>query len=109
VGRDRTASGIEQTPSVVTWTYSAKVEFAVLGLLVTSGPGYRLDVDPMAVDAERFVRLARLGRESLAQDRPDTAVPTLEDALRLWRGPAYAGFQDTRSAGPRAGVRTSCG
>ena len=34
----------------------------------------------MAGDAERFVRLARLGRESLAQDRPDTAVPTLEDA-----------------------------
>jgi DNA-binding SARP family transcriptional activator/WD40 repeat protein len=64
-------------------------------VLVTSGPGYRLDIDPMAVDAERFARLARLGRESLAQDRPDTAVPTLEDALRLWRGPAYAGFQDT--------------
>jgi len=159
-----------QTASVVTWTYSASVEFAVLGplevtaggvqleirgakerallahlvascgrmvpihdlmltlwgeepprsgakslqrfvlrlrnalepdrgaapqLLVTAGPGYRLDADPMSVDAERFARLARLGREALARGRPDTGVQALEKALRLWRGPAYAGFQDT--------------
>ena len=61
-------------------------------VLVTEGPGYRLAVDPSQVDAERFARLARIGERSLADGRPENAAATLTEALALWRGPAYAGF-----------------
>jgi DNA-binding SARP family transcriptional activator/WD40 repeat protein len=61
-------------------------------LLLTDGPGYRLAVDPGQVDAERFARLARIGKQALADGRPDSADRTLAEALALWRGPAYAGF-----------------
>ena len=61
-------------------------------VLVTDGPGYRLAVDPAQVDAERFARLARIGQQALADGRPDSAGRTLDEALALWRGPAYAGF-----------------
>ncbi|MFI9596018.1 AfsR/SARP family transcriptional regulator [Nonomuraea sp. NPDC052265] len=64
--------------------------------LVTSGPaGYRLAVEPDAVDAVRFERLARAGRRSSARSRPAEAAATLRAALGLWRGPALA---DVRAA-----------
>ncbi len=47
-------------------------------LLVTSGPGYALHADD--VDARHFEALVAAGRA--------------EEALRLWRGPAYAEFAD---------------
>ena len=61
-------------------------------VLLTDGPGYRLALDPGQVDAERFGRLATIGRQALAGGRPDSAGRTLGEALALWRGPAYAGF-----------------
>jgi DNA-binding SARP family transcriptional activator/WD40 repeat protein len=64
-------------------------------LLVTDGPGYRLTVDPLAVDAERFSRLVALGRRAGEQGRAEACASTFEDALRLWHGPAYVEFQDT--------------
>jgi len=62
-------------------------------LLITEGPGYRLALDPTQVDAERFARLARMGERSLADGRAEQAATTLTEALSLWRGPAYAGFE----------------
>ncbi|MGK5685195.1 AfsR/SARP family transcriptional regulator [Actinoplanes sp. URMC 104] len=50
-------------------------------LLVTEGPGYALRAAADAVDAWRFERLS-------------TAPEHLEQALGLWRGPAYADFPD---------------
>lgn len=64
-------------------------------VLVTHGGGYRLDVARDAVDAYRFADLAEQGRRSLAAGRADAAVQTLRAATRLWRGPAYAGFEST--------------
>ena len=61
-------------------------------VLLTDGPGYRLAIDPGRVDAERFARLATMGHRALAEGRPDSAERTLAEALSLWRGPAYAGF-----------------
>jgi DNA-binding SARP family transcriptional activator len=55
-------------------------------LLVTEGPGYALRADPDGVDAWRFERLVG----SLAHVPPARAVAVLDDALALWRGPAYA-------------------
>jgi DNA-binding SARP family transcriptional activator len=57
-------------------------------LLVTEGPGYALRAAPEAVDAWRFE--AALG--AAATLPPARALETLEEALALWRGPAYADF-----------------
>ncbi|MEU7723885.1 BTAD domain-containing putative transcriptional regulator [Streptomyces sp. NPDC040724] len=58
------------------------------GVDVESHPaGYRLTVEPDAVDVVRFERLASAGRGVLARD-PDTAARVLREALELWRGPA---------------------
>ncbi|GAA0372570.1 BTAD domain-containing putative transcriptional regulator [Microbispora corallina] len=57
-------------------------------LLVTEGPGYALRAAPEAVDAWRF-------EGSVAEAAalpPGEALARLEEALRWWRGPAYADF-----------------
>lgn len=64
-------------------------------ILVTDGGGYRLAVARDAVDAHRFADLAEHGRRGLAAGRSEEAVRALRDATRLWRGPAYAGFEST--------------
>ncbi len=56
------------------------------GSTIESSPGgYRLAVDPDAVDAHLFTRLASEGRRVLATD-PATAEALLSQALELWRG-----------------------
>ncbi len=59
-------------------------------LVVTSPHGYGLDIDPEQVDAHRFERLLAQGRSELAADGPGRALPALEEALALWRGPVLA-------------------
>jgi DNA-binding SARP family transcriptional activator len=59
-------------------------------LLVTAPPGYALRAAPDAVDAWRFE--TRVGESALllAAGQAAQALACLEDALTLWRGPAYA-------------------
>jgi DNA-binding SARP family transcriptional activator len=64
-------------------------------LLVTDGPGYRLAIGPEEVDANTFAQLVALSERSLVEGRPDAAAAALRDGLAMWRGPAYAGFEDT--------------
>ncbi|MBE1591786.1 BTAD domain-containing putative transcriptional regulator [Nonomuraea angiospora] len=55
--------------------------------LVTSSPGYRLDLDPLRVDlylSRHLVERARAGGQ-------DEAGPLLRRALELWSGPPLAG------------------
>ena len=56
--------------------------------------GYLLDVEPDLVDAERFERLVREGRDALARDDRRAAYERLGAALDLWHGPALAGHAD---------------
>jgi predicted ATPase/DNA-binding SARP family transcriptional activator len=56
-------------------------------LIITRPPGYLLSVDPDAIDANRFERLAVEGRRLLPDD-PERAEERLREALRLWRGSA---------------------
>ena len=63
--------------------------------------GYRLDVPADAVDARRFVRLAREGRALMATD-PAAALTRFTEAEALWRGPALAEFADRDFARPAA-------
>ncbi|MET8561476.1 BTAD domain-containing putative transcriptional regulator [Streptomyces flaveolus] len=49
--------------------------------------GHALAVDPDAVDAHRFARLAAEGRTALTAGGHPRAAALLRDALALWRGP----------------------
>jgi predicted ATPase/DNA-binding SARP family transcriptional activator len=60
--------------------------------LLTRTPGYVLQVDPEAIDARCFERLAAEGRAELAAGDPARAAGLLGRALELWRGPALSGF-----------------
>ncbi len=64
------------------------------GLVVSEGGGYRLAIDPDAVDAARFERLARQGRRALDDGDATRAAGALREALALWRGPALADAAD---------------
>jgi DNA-binding SARP family transcriptional activator len=58
------------------------------GVLARAPGGYRLDVDPMAVDLHRFRYLStRAGGDSEAGEA------LLTEALRLWRGDAFADLE----------------
>jgi DNA-binding SARP family transcriptional activator len=56
--------------------------------LQTFGSGYRLAIEPDAVDAHRFKRLIDDARAAPAEAR----AANLSAALALWRGPALADF-----------------
>jgi DNA-binding SARP family transcriptional activator/outer membrane protein assembly factor BamB len=64
-------------------------------ILVTAGGGYRLAITPRDTDAGRFAQLADLARQSLQGGRSQAALDACRDALELWRGPAYAGCEET--------------
>jgi DNA-binding SARP family transcriptional activator len=58
--------------------------------LVTQAPGYRLAVDPAAVDVNRFEALVAEARDA----EPAAAARVLAEAERLWRGPAFADLDE---------------
>lgn len=63
----------------------------VLGpnVLVTQPPGYRLVVEPDALDLNRFERLAAAAREAEGEERAER----LREALTLWRGDPLPEFR----------------
>ncbi len=56
--------------------------------------GYRLDDQWADADADRFEALVADARERLTAGEATTAKQLLDDALGLWRGPAYGPFAD---------------
>ena len=65
-------------------------------VVATRPPGYLLEVPAEAVDAERFTALLGQARATAA---PATGLALLDQALGLWRGPAYAEFASTSARG----------
>ena len=61
--------------------------------LLTRAPGYRLQIEDDALDAQRFARLVAQARACRSSD-PGEAGDLLTAALGLWRGAAYAEFAD---------------
>jgi DNA-binding SARP family transcriptional activator len=59
-------------------------------VLRTETPGYQLTVDPGDVDLFEFRRLAREGREAIAEGEQDKGAALLRAGLELWRGHAFA-------------------
>jgi len=69
---------------------------------VLSEPGgYRLDAPPEAVDLFVFEAALRDGERALGGGDPAGAADTLDRALELWRGPAFADLPDRVSAAAR--------
>jgi predicted ATPase/DNA-binding SARP family transcriptional activator len=71
--------------------------------LETRPGGYALALAPDQLDAVRFERLLREGRQALAAGEPEHARAMLTEALSLWRGPAladlaYQSFAERESA-----------
>src|SRR4029077_4596684 len=62
-------------------------------ILVSAPPGDALRLPDEAVDAQRFESLLTAARKD-APGQPERARQELEQALALWRGPAYAEFAD---------------
>jgi DNA-binding SARP family transcriptional activator len=61
--------------------------------VLTKAPGYSLRVEDGELDLDRFEQLVREGRERLGAGEPEQAARILEQALALWRGPAFAEFR----------------
>jgi predicted ATPase/DNA-binding winged helix-turn-helix (wHTH) protein len=61
-------------------------------VIVTRPPGYLVDISRAAVDAARFADLVAKAR---AAETAAAALALLDQALALWRGPAFAEFADT--------------
>lgn len=60
-------------------------------LLVNSGSGYMLTVDPAQVDTVVFERHVAAARQQRSRHQYDEAVAEFDAALALWRGTAYGG------------------
>src|SRR5215831_14264962 len=61
--------------------------------IATASGGYRLNVEPDAVDASRVQLLVAGAREQVALGEPESAADQFREALALWRGPTLAGLQ----------------
>ena len=59
-------------------------------IVATTPAGYRLQLHPGQLDAERFERLVEDGRRTMAAGQPEQAGTILREALALWRGPPLA-------------------
>jgi len=70
--------------------------------LATRPPGYLLRVTEAELDSCRFTGLTAEAADAMAEDEPAVALHRLDEALRLWRGPALAGI-DTPSVRTEAG------
>ena len=62
-------------------------------LLITRSPGYLIQLEKHEVDAWVFEETMEQGRTHLRSGRPEPAAALFREALRLWRGPAFASIQ----------------
>ncbi|MGH3696189.1 MAG: FxSxx-COOH system tetratricopeptide repeat protein [Pseudonocardiaceae bacterium] len=78
----------------------ARAPRAQASVLHTRFPGYLLDSRGVEFDVQRFTGYAAAGREALGRADPERAFTALDEALRLWRGPAYADMRDAGWVAP---------
>ncbi|WP_433206111.1 BTAD domain-containing putative transcriptional regulator [Dactylosporangium sp. CS-047395] len=72
--------------------------------LRTVPAGYQLDVPAESLDAVRFTAKVGDARRLVADGALAEAVEAFQQALGLWRGPAFAGLPGTVIAGHAAGL-----
>jgi DNA-binding SARP family transcriptional activator len=71
-------------------------------MIVTDGPGYRLQTGSDDLDSLRFRRHVAAARGLAGQAKLVDAVEEIRAALALWRGPALDGLRTTTLAGRAA-------
>ncbi|ANY10461.1 hypothetical protein AFB00_27640 [Pseudonocardia sp. HH130630-07] len=71
-------------------------------VIVTDGPGYRIDVADDQIDAHRFRRGVEAAARLAAAGSPADAVAECRTALALWRGPALDGLGSPALSGRAA-------
>lgn len=71
-------------------------------VLASSPLGYRLQVEPGELDATRFRELVASAATARADDRPLDALDDLDQALELWKGPAFGEFAEAAFAATAA-------
>lgn len=82
-------------PKATLYTTVSRLRDVLGAAIVGSAPaGYLLDVSDDQIDARRFERL----RSDAVDAPPRLAAELLDEALALWRGPAYAEFADLEFA-----------
>jgi DNA-binding SARP family transcriptional activator len=106
VSRDRLADGLwgDQLPATASTALRVYVSELRKALdperpeddpprvIVTTEPGYRMEVQPDQLDLFRFERLTEAGGRSLGAGDPSAASAAFREALELWRGPALDDF-----------------
>ena len=63
-------------------------------VLVTANGGYRLDLAPEDIDGVLFGRHVETSRRLIGEHEWNGACELLQEALALWRGPAFGEFGD---------------
>lgn len=73
-------------------------------VLVTDGPGYRLQLTPGSLDAQVFSDQVAGARRRIAEHQWEAAVTGLRSALKIWRGSALAGLSGRAIEAAAAGL-----
>jgi WD40 repeat protein/DNA-binding SARP family transcriptional activator/class 3 adenylate cyclase/ABC-type cobalamin/Fe3+-siderophores transport system ATPase subunit len=77
-----------------TQKYVHRLRTLVGNRLVTRAPGYLLRIDTGETDASRFESLLAAATRLTTAGELRDAIATFDEALGLWRGPAWAEFGD---------------
>ncbi|HEX7301638.1 AfsR/SARP family transcriptional regulator [Lentzea sp.] len=76
--------------AVQTYVMRLRAALGDPSLIQTAADGYRMRVDPLAVDVHRFADAAARGRAAVASADLTTARKAFAEALELWRGPVLS-------------------
>ncbi|HUS42344.1 MAG TPA: BTAD domain-containing putative transcriptional regulator [Ilumatobacteraceae bacterium] len=95
VSAEQLADALWQGSAPASW--AKQVQICISRLRKSLGPhtisttsaGYRLDIDSVEVDADRFEHLITRGHTYAADDQPDRAATSFARALELWRGEPF--------------------
>ena len=74
--------------------YVHRLRASVGDQLLTRAPGYLLRIDPGASDASRFESLLAAATQLSTAGELRDAIAIFDEALGLWRGPAWAEFAE---------------
>ncbi|QHY96935.1 Regulatory protein AfsR [Streptomyces sp. S4.7] len=80
--------------NVQTYVYRLRQALGDPGRIAREGPGYLLRAGRDELDAARFEDLVDVARSALTAGDPDQSRRLYDEALGLWRGPAFAGLAD---------------
>ncbi|AXB44629.1 AfsR/SARP family transcriptional regulator [Amycolatopsis albispora] len=80
--------------NVQTYVHRLRQVLGEPGRITRAGAGYQLRADRDELDATRFEALAGRARAALVAGELERARRLFDEALGLWRGPAFAGMAD---------------